>query len=155
MGSYRSNLRYRETASHEGIKGKEVSSLPSLWNERILVVDDFEPILRTVSDFFREERTVDIARNGKEALDKVINYYYDVIISDVQMPLMDGIEFYKRACKAVPGIGSHFLFYTGTLEHEHIRFFHKHCLRFLQKPSSCRELEQAVKELLEDNYFHA
>ena len=155
MGSYRPNLQYRESSSQIRLKGREISNLPSLWNERILVVDDFEPILRTVSDFFREERTVDTARNGKEALNKVINYYYDVIISDVQMPLMDGIEFYKEACKAVPGIGRRFLFYTGSLEHEHIRFFHEHCLKFLQKPSSCRELEQAVKELLEDNYFHA
>ncbi|MDG5799376.1 response regulator [Marinilabiliaceae bacterium ANBcel2] len=35
---------------------------------------------------------IDIANNGKEAVDKVKDYHYDLVLMDLMMPVMDGIE---------------------------------------------------------------
>ncbi len=64
----------------------------------ILYVDDDEILLgvnkihlETNSDF-----TVDIATSAREALDRIPAAHYDAILSDYQMPTMDGIEFLKE-----------------------------------------------------------
>ncbi len=64
---------------------------------RILVVDDAEEIREMLSDFLsRLHFAVDTAGDGQEALQKYMHGGYDVIISDVFMPHMDGIEFLKH-----------------------------------------------------------
>lgn len=39
---------------------------------------------------------VDVANNGKEAIDKISNQSYDLILMDIQMPVMDGLETIRR-----------------------------------------------------------
>ena len=61
---------------------------------KVLVLDDEEPIrlsLKNLLDY--EGYLVDTASNGKEALDLCINDKYQVILSDISMPEMDGISF--------------------------------------------------------------
>lgn len=61
---------------------------------RILVVDDEDDILDLLDYNLRKEGyQVDLARDGIEALDKAQTDSPDVIILDVMMPRMDGIEF--------------------------------------------------------------
>jgi YesN/AraC family two-component response regulator len=45
---------------------------------------------------------VETAKNGAEVFKKVRAGYYSAIISDVEMPLMNGIEFYKKAREISP-----------------------------------------------------
>ena len=62
---------------------------------RILAVDDNPNITQMVAKFFRLKKGdygVDIASNGKEALAKYRTYKPDVVILDITMPEMDGIE---------------------------------------------------------------
>jgi CheY-like chemotaxis protein len=56
-------------------------------------------ILKVVkSTLEREGHLVDVAMNGKEALNKMnaADFAYDVILTDIQMPVMDGVEFIQR-----------------------------------------------------------
>lgn len=59
----------------------------------ILVVDDNEDLLQFLLDIFSIKYNVLCARNGLEALDTTRQNLPDLIISDIMMPEMDGIEF--------------------------------------------------------------
>lgn len=64
---------------------------------RILVVEDEKKVASFIKKGLEEEYyQVDTASNGKEALDLVYDNEYDLIISDVMMPVMDGIQLVKN-----------------------------------------------------------
>jgi DNA-binding response OmpR family regulator len=62
----------------------------------ILIVDDDPAVRHYLSRFLRKEYKVEAAKNGVEGLDKAIALQPDLIISDIMMPEMDGIEYCKR-----------------------------------------------------------
>lgn len=65
---------------------------------RVLVVDD-EPLLREAVSAFLEAdgyTKIDNAGNGREALEKVESFNPDIVILDVMMPEMDGLEVCRR-----------------------------------------------------------
>lgn len=72
----------------------------------VLIVDDENPaldMLKIIIDW--EERgfyVADTAFNGREAFEKYENNHYDLIITDIQMPVMNGIEFIKRVKEKKP-----------------------------------------------------
>jgi CheY-like chemotaxis protein len=123
--------------------------LPAVWQPRILVVEDYLGVRDFLSAVLSAEGTVETAENGKEALDKVQKQYYDIIISDVDMPVMNGLRFFTAASQFDPGIGSRFLFLTGNPTEETVEFIGKNRLRYLEKPMQIHDLQIAVGELLD------
>jgi two-component system response regulator HydG len=68
-------------------------------NERadILIADDNQSLCRTMSlTLKRKGYGVTVAKDGAEALERVRERPFDMIFMDVKMPLMDGVETYKR-----------------------------------------------------------
>lgn len=64
---------------------------------RILVVEDEKKVASFIKKGLEEEYyQVDTAANGKVALELVFENEYDLIISDVMMPVMDGFQFVKE-----------------------------------------------------------
>lgn len=67
-------------------------------NSRILLVDDEPDILEFIEYNLRKEGyDVVLAKNGREAVDQAIRHVPDLIIMDIMMPQMDGIE----ACRQI------------------------------------------------------
>ncbi|MGQ9618706.1 MAG: response regulator [Candidatus Aminicenantia bacterium] len=65
--------------------------------EKILIVDDEEGVRELLSDFLKTEGYIcRTARDGKEALNMFKNNGFDLIISDIRMPEMGGIELLKN-----------------------------------------------------------
>jgi len=65
--------------------------------KRIMIVDDEENIRFLYKEELEEDGfTVELAKNGQEALDKLSNFKPDLITLDIKMPGMDGIETLKR-----------------------------------------------------------
>jgi len=64
---------------------------------KILVVDD-EKSVRDITQAFLTLNgyAVTTAENGKEAFDELLNNHYDVVITDMQMPLMGGMELLEK-----------------------------------------------------------
>ena len=118
---------------------------------RILHLDD-EPILLDVTRMYLERSgtiRVDTANNAQEALRLLTMSRYDAIISDYEMPVMNGIEFLKeiREC----GYGMPFILYTGRGREEVvIRAFNNGATFYLQKggdpKSQFAELFQKVTQ---------
>jgi DNA-binding response OmpR family regulator len=115
--------------------------------KRMLIVEDSEMIVELLKNFFKNKYIVEIAVNGEEGCRKTNIQYFDIIISDISMPVKNGIEFYKQASKQDPNIGKRFLFYTG-LPAEYGVFFEKLNLRYMTKPTSLVEIEQTVEDIL-------
>jgi DNA-binding NarL/FixJ family response regulator len=81
-----------------------VSSKPSA--VRILIVDDFEPFrsaLRDLLNSFASLAVVGEAIDGKSAIEMASDLVPQVIIMDVKMPCMGGLEATRAIKKALPG----------------------------------------------------
>ncbi len=101
-----SNIVTRESLltinDHHSIDSN-VGLTKSIQNLNILLVDDAPTILKMTSMMLRKlGHTIAIAENGEEAVNMVETYWkkdgkcYDVILMDLQMPVMDGLEATKR-----------------------------------------------------------
>lgn len=65
--------------------------------KRILVVEDEERIRKIISIIIRgEDIDIDEAADGKEALDKVFNEKYDLVILDLMIPEIDGFGVLEK-----------------------------------------------------------
>jgi len=70
---------------------------------RILVVDDDIGICSTLKELLQAAGCkVETAHNGAEGLEKVASSHFDVVLSDVVMPNMDGYEFYQAIRERLP-----------------------------------------------------
>jgi len=76
----------------------KISSLDVLEDHRkkVLIVEDEKEIHQFLQDLLAEKYKIIVAYNGVEALEILENEIPDLIISDVMMPLMDGVELCKK-----------------------------------------------------------
>lgn len=63
---------------------------------KILYVDDAPSMRKLVEMVLSAEFDITLASNGQEALDAAQQSQYDVIISDINMPIMNGLEFLEN-----------------------------------------------------------
>lgn len=120
--------------------------------KKVLIVDDNNANLYILKSLLEEEGLdVIAAENGRDALDKALADYPDMIISDILMPVMDGYTL-CRQCKSDERL-KHipFVFYTATYtEPKDERFaLDLGAERFILKPKDPDALMDIVKEILE------
>ena len=76
---------------------------PRLRGLRILVVDDDQGISRTLQEMLESDGCeVDVAEDGECALEKLAAAAFDLVLSDVVMPRMDGYELYHQVQEKYP-----------------------------------------------------
>jgi CheY-like chemotaxis protein len=116
---------------------------------QILAVDDTHGILDLLVNILtRQGYEVDMAGNGMEGLKMVCEKQYDLIISDIDMPVMNGIEFYRELCKKMPWMKHRVLFVTANADRETELCIKEHGLKHLPKPFMASELLEVVQELI-------
>lgn len=72
---------------------------------KVLIVDDSSFMRKIIKDILESEpdiQVIDTARNGKDALEKVIRLKPDVVTMDVEMPVMDGLTALKEIMETNP-----------------------------------------------------
>ena len=122
---------------------------PMIFQERILVVDDDKNITDMLVSILEHEGIVEYASNGEEALNILDEDYCAAIITDVDMPVMNGIEFYNRAVQMYPNIGERFLFLVEDSEtNRYLPFFQKNNLRYHVKTPRMNMIREAVINIL-------
>lgn len=115
--------------------------------ERILVVDDEDRIRRLLRMYLeREEYRIDEAEDGKTALEMALETDYDLILLDLMLPGMDGIDVCEelRKKKATPVI----MLTARGEETNRVQGFEVGADDYVVKPFSPREVVYRVKALL-------
>lgn len=82
----------------------------------MLVLDDEPFLARLSAQVLKQHYDVDVFHQGASALEALKSVTYACVVSDVSMPSMSGMEFYRRAIAIQPRIERRFLFYTGSPE---------------------------------------
>ena len=126
---------------------ERIDHFPKVWKARMLLVDDYKPMNEFMKIVFEKDYDIEVALNGAEALSKASKSHFDIIISDINMPVMNGVEFYKKLTEQDPWMKDRFLFVTGNTTNDIMKFFYDNDLKFLTKPVSIDQVRQIVKEL--------
>lgn len=127
---------------------KTLKGLSTVWEEKILIVDDEKMVAEALEAIVEDEGLVESASNGRDALEMIGGKYYAVIITDIDMPVMNGLDFYREAVRRFPSIKERFLFFSGGVDNELRDFFAKNGLKYLCKPASLNEIKNAVIDVL-------
>jgi len=116
--------------------------------KKILIVLDDDSVARLLKTILESEGHIDIARNGREGLQKVQDNDYELIISAVEMPVVDGIQFYNDTKGLYHDLQKRFLFFTSEPSLDRISFFKNEDVRYLTKPSTINEIRTAASSIL-------
>jgi DNA-binding response OmpR family regulator len=117
---------------------------------RILLVDDDAMISQLVVDLLSlEGYDVDTAPNGIVALEKIQRRTYDLILSDLQMPELDGAGLYRELTERQAHPPGKFIFLTGTADASEVHHLVQDpTLPVLQKPFNVADLLVLVRKVL-------
>jgi YesN/AraC family two-component response regulator len=115
----------------------------------VLVVDDEKIIHESCGRILREEGyEVETASSGHEALERLKEKHYNLVLTDIRMPGMDGIETLEKMRKKVPDITV--VMFTGYSSVETARDSMKlGAFDYLPKPFTPEELLAVVKKAIE------
>jgi len=116
---------------------------------RVLVVEDEVELADVVAELLSARgHQVDVARNGREALEKLVGQAYHVILSDLRMPEMDGPTLYAEVQRRFPGLERRFVFVTGdTFAGRTTDFLERTGCPSLAKPFTLEDVERVVNEV--------
>ena len=116
-----------------------------------LVVEDEVALGAAVAEALADAGfLVDRASDGIEALDRLKDRPYDLIVCDLKMPRLDGAAFYRELATNDPAMARRVLFVTGDVAGTDAeRFLEEAGCRWLAKPFRLKDLLRVSKELLE------
>lgn len=115
----------------------------------ILVVDDNLDITGYLYDNFSSEYNVEIAHDGEEALNKVNEREYDLLICDVMMPKMNGITMCKRVKQSIRTCHIPVILLTAKSDVEcQIEGLDVGADDYIAKPFSVKLLESKVRNII-------
>ena len=117
--------------------------------KRVLIVEDNLSVARMLEALAMDQVEVIIARDGQEGISCIQQRHFDLIISEIDLPKMNGVEMYKQALEKNPNIGSRFIFFTGTENPEHLDFVRSTNTLMLPKPSPVKLICEKMNDVLD------
>ena len=136
---------------------KDTQPVSAQWREethrtghRILVVDDEYDVGEIISDVLEHDgHIVEVAHSGTVALQKIRRGHYDVILSDIRMPGMDGPGLYRALSATKPEQIDGLAFITGDTLTAKVREFLETSERpYLEKPILPRDIRELISLLM-------
>lgn len=122
-------------------------------NSKVLIVDDEENILHALTRLFRKEKyDILTAKSGEEGLEILDSHDIDLIISDLKMPIMNGVEFLAQAKERNPDALRIMLTGHADIKAMLDAIDQGEVYRFLLKPWNDDELKLNIKQALEFYY---
>jgi signal transduction histidine kinase len=138
-----SNLKLQESA-----KAPDLPDVPR--GTRALVIEDEQALNEAVAAALADDGfQVDRAMNGEEALARLRERLYDVVICDLKMPKVDGIMFFREVSATMPHIARRLIFVTGDVAGTDAeRFLEESGCRWVPKPFRLKDLVRVARETL-------
>ena len=117
---------------------------------RILVIDDERAVRDLISDALNiEGHDVMTAENGKEGLDLIGQYRFDLVFCDLRMPEMDGQALYEEVQRDHPQILKRIVFVTAQANSaDYGPFLRTTGIPVIEKPFTLSQLRQAVTRMV-------
>ena len=116
---------------------------------KILVIDDERSIRNTLKDILEYEKyIVDLAEDGIKALDKIKSGAFDVILCDIKMPGMDGIEVLEKLQEITPDTPVVMISGHGNIDTA-VESIKKGAFDFIEKPLDLNRLLITIRNAMD------
>ncbi|HEX8334678.1 MAG TPA: sigma-54 dependent transcriptional regulator [Segetibacter sp.] len=117
----------------------------------ILIIDDERAIRKTLSEILGYEGfKVEEAADGEEGLKKFQATTYDVVLCDIKMPKLDGIEFLGKACESNPDVPIIMISGHGNIETA-VEAVKKGAYDYISKPPDLNRLLVTIRNAMDRN----
>ena len=118
--------------------------------KKILLVEDEPVIGRLFKRILNAEGfDVDFVQDGRIAVEAVNSNHYDLCVSDIRLPGINGIQFYELLKAKHPQLALHMIFITGDTMNANIQLFLQESgMPCLVKPFNPEDLVATVRGLL-------
>jgi two-component system nitrogen regulation response regulator NtrX len=117
----------------------------------ILIIDDEKSIRKTLSEILTfEGYKLDEAADGEEGLRKFREKTYDVILCDIKMPKIDGLDFLQKAVEINPDVPIIMISGHGNIETA-VEAVKKGAYDFIQKPPDLNRMLITIRNAMERN----
>ena len=128
----------------------QASTTARLDSQAVLIVEDETALASGMAEAFGDAGyLVDRAGDGEEAIARLEGGHYDLIISDLKMPRMDGIQLFGALREQYPEMAGRIMFVTGdVIGTDAERFLADSGCRWLAKPFRLGELLRLAKEVM-------
>ncbi|MGD0650245.1 MAG: ATP-binding protein [Verrucomicrobiia bacterium] len=136
------------TADRNPSEAKSLAKKPARGS--VLIVDDEPGIVLLLNEVFAGlGHNVTTATNGVEAMERIAAESYDVIVSDMRMPGMDGVKFFETLKNQNEALARRIIFATGDTVSPDTRAFLKDTGNpWLSKPFNIQQIIDAVDDVL-------
>jgi len=115
----------------------------------ILVIDDERSIRNTLKEILEYEKfEVDLAENGPEALEKFATNKYDVVLCDIKMPEMDGIEVLEKIFELTSDVQVIMISGHGTVDTA-VEAIKKGAYDFIEKPLDLNRMLITIRNAMD------
>jgi two-component system cell cycle sensor histidine kinase/response regulator CckA len=125
-------------------------ALEQFKGRRVLVIED-EPALATaLAEALADAGfVVERAADGEEGLTAIAHHEYDLVVCDLKMPRLDGMQFYRAMAAATPSLSRRVIFVTGAVAGTDAEsFLEETGCRWLAKPFRLGDLLRAARDAL-------
>ena len=130
-------------AEAEAVSGREDARL------NVLIIDDEERVLAYLKNAL-SHHDVSVEIDGRKAVDRASTGDFDVVLCDLMMPRMSGMEIYSELKERSPNVASRMLFMTGGVFAEKVaEFLETLPGRWIEKPINFGELESRIWSMIE------
>lgn len=117
----------------------------------ILIIDDEKAIRKTLGEILSYEGyKLEEAGDGEDALKRFKEKTYDVVLCDIKMPKMDGIEFLEKAREANPDVPIIMISGHGTIETA-VEAVKKGAYDYISKPPDLNRLLITIRNAMDKN----
>jgi CheY-like chemotaxis protein len=143
-------LRLPLTSSSKKERSPGLSPVRPGQRTRVLIVDNEPLIVRALSRLLRADYDVETAGSGYEAFELIKHDGpFDLVLCDLGMPEMNGLELFEEAVRVAPEMGPRFVFVTGGAIDDQVRAkLSTLPNQVLEKPIQPALLREAVGQLL-------
>ena len=126
------------------------AAAPASGPAAILIVDDEPDVAATLAEALaRDGHAVSVADDGAQAFEMLEERRYDLVVSDTNMPALDGERFYEQLVSRFPALRSRVIFVTADVLSPERRAFHERAgVPVVAKPCDLEDVRRLVRRMV-------